>query len=175
LSQGQLYREYRKLYEQIPAVDCQGACWDTCTRFPVPREENRRLRRVTGLEIEAPQTPPHPPCPLLVDLRCSAYEIRPLICRLWGSSEIYPCNYGCRPAEGLLSVKDTYRLMARAYELSGQDLIARRCAYVASMPDEELAAMTPAVQALTAGRLGYREAAARRDAALAKLHTPDGG
>jgi uncharacterized protein len=170
LSQGQLYREYRKLYDQVPRVDCAGRCWDTCTRFQVPKQENRRLWRETGLQVEPPGTPPHPPCPLLVNGQCSAYAIRPLICRLWGSSAIYPCNYGCRPDAGLLSVKDTYLLMARAYELSGEQGEAEACALVASLPDAELAVMTPALQALVGGRISFREALARRDAAIARLH-----
>jgi uncharacterized protein len=170
MSQGQLHRELEKVYAQVPVIDCRGNCWDTCTRFPVTRAENRRLRRETGQEIEpAGRQRQLPPCPLLVNLRCSAYDIRPLLCRLWGASQIFPCNYGCVPAAGLLSVKTTYLLLARAYELSGQTGMARDCAEIAEKPDAELEAMAPALKALAWGKIDYSEARARRDRALGGL------
>jgi hypothetical protein len=36
-------------------------------------------------------------CPLLVDNRCSMYDNRPLICRLWGIIREMPCPFGCAP------------------------------------------------------------------------------
>lgn len=38
-------------------------------------------------------------CPALVKKRCSGYEGRPLICRLFGVAEGMPCPYGCKPFE----------------------------------------------------------------------------
>jgi hypothetical protein len=34
-------------------------------------------------------------CELLVDGRCSIYQDRPLICRLYGVAEGLPCPHGC--------------------------------------------------------------------------------
>lgn len=36
-------------------------------------------------------------CPLLENERCSVYEVRPMICRLWGLVESMPCPWGCKP------------------------------------------------------------------------------
>jgi Fe-S-cluster containining protein len=162
LSRGELHRELAKVYAQVPAVDCRGACWDTCTRFPVSRLENRRLWRETGREIEPPGMPPHPPCPLLTNLgQCSAYAIRPLICRVWGSSVLFPCNYGCVPAGGLLGIQDTYRLFAQVYDLSGEQEMAEVCAEIAAKPDAELAPLLPSLKAMAWGKIDYGEALRR--------------
>jgi hypothetical protein len=40
----------------------------------------------------------HLTCSLLVDGRCSAYAVRPLICRLWGSVASMRCPHGCVPS-----------------------------------------------------------------------------
>ncbi len=36
-------------------------------------------------------------CTWLHEGRCSVYEVRPLICRLWGATEAMPCPFGCEP------------------------------------------------------------------------------
>lgn len=38
-------------------------------------------------------------CPLLVDGRCSVYNARPMICRLFGAVEGMICKHGCKPAD----------------------------------------------------------------------------
>jgi Fe-S-cluster containining protein len=41
-------------------------------------------------------------CPVLNDAgRCSAYAVRPLICRLWGMVKMMRCPHGCEPSRWL--------------------------------------------------------------------------
>ena len=52
-------------------------------------------------------------CPMLSpDRRCNVYDIRPLICRLWGLVRTMRCPWGCVP-ERWLSHEDGHRLLAR--------------------------------------------------------------
>lgn len=57
---------------------------------------------------------------LTADKRCAVYELRPMICRLWGATESLPCIYGCVP-EGGRRLPDTeaYRLIAEAMRIGG--------------------------------------------------------
>ena len=56
-------------------------------------------------------------CPALVDGRCSVYEHRPLICRLWGAVESLPCPHGCEVTPGLLMDTGAHMLIARSVTL----------------------------------------------------------
>jgi hypothetical protein len=53
--------------------------------------------------------------------RCSVYEERPLLCRLWGAVEKMTCQFGCVPADGWLDPDVEAEVLAY-YE--GQSLIA---------------------------------------------------
>lgn len=58
-----------------------------------PGEEERIVERVGA----APTVDADLTCSLLRDDRCSVYDIRPSICRLWGLVESMPCLWGCKP------------------------------------------------------------------------------
>jgi Fe-S-cluster containining protein len=55
-------------------------------------------------------------CPYLEEERCTVYEVRPLICRLWGLVESMPCPWGCKP-ERYLTHEEGHELLARAAEI----------------------------------------------------------
>ena len=116
------------VYATLPTVDCAGLCAYSCTTFPVPRAEAREILRRTRVEIGlSPQRrTPTESCPLLTDdRRCGAYDIRPLICRLWGITTGMICSHGCQPTR-LLDLRETYALMADVYEIGGQHRDAQR-------------------------------------------------
>jgi Fe-S-cluster containining protein len=56
-------------------------------------------------------------CPALVDGRCSVYEDRPLICRLWGAVESMPCVHGCEATPGLLMDAGAQALIMRSMKV----------------------------------------------------------
>jgi hypothetical protein len=51
-------------------------------------------------------------CPALSLVgRCTVYEVRPMLCRLWGAVEGMRCDRGCLPVGGLLSDVEGGRLL----------------------------------------------------------------
>lgn len=105
---------FQDLYDRIPEVHCKGECGrdrhDTCCG-PIccTITEAVLLEEYCGKSIDwltpypgsltmNPESMPGHICPLLnFDGRCMAYEVRPLICRLWGAIEKLKCQWGCRP------------------------------------------------------------------------------
>jgi Fe-S-cluster containining protein len=55
---------------------------------------------------------------LTADRQCGVYEIRPLICRLWGLTRSMPCPYGCRP-ERVIEDDEAFLMIMRADRIGG--------------------------------------------------------
>jgi hypothetical protein len=112
------------IYDQVPAIaDCAGHCWISCGPASITPWERRRLalagHPVTPDE-EARRCTTDFWCEALgPDGRCRAYDIRPLICRLWGAVDWLPCPHGCKPKGGWLPNKTAFRLLLEASQLGG--------------------------------------------------------
>lgn len=165
LSEAATVRALDAVYAQVPTIECRGDCADTCTRFPTVRPERRRVEAASGIEFPEyhegdRERGPLPPCPLLTWAgQCSVHPIRPLLCRLWGVSELFPCNYGCRVDGGhLLGVKETYALLGDVYEVAGNHREAARMRMILDVPDEQVAAQKSLLKAMAWGRIGLSEA-----------------
>ncbi len=117
---GHVAAQLDALYAELPTIDCQGLCHDSCGRIAMTRVEHQRIRDETGIDIPDGLNDPRPAiCPALTFLnRCGAYQRRPMICRLWGLSEGLRCNYGCQPSR-LLSHREAYEFLARAADIDG--------------------------------------------------------
>lgn len=178
-SQSEQRRRYAALYARVPSVECRGDCRDTCTEFPVPRGERRLVKAATGAELYADPVPwdtpgPRRVCPLLTAAgQCGAYDVRPLLCRLWGVVETMPCNYGCRPPGGLLSARVAYTMIAEAYEIGGDDRMAAYYRQILRVPDAHLEAMKPILKGLTSGFMTHAEAERRRARVMEAMGTGD--
>jgi Fe-S-cluster containining protein len=115
------------LYGQLPAIDCRGLCVDSCGPIPAGHAERERMERAHGRPLHA--TPVRTvidgtlelchECSMLEDGRCVAYDIRPMICRLWGIVANLKCPYGCVPVGGHLSVEEGYAFLAEAFDIAG--------------------------------------------------------
>lgn len=112
-----------RLYARIPTIpDCQGRCHTSCgtilmTGVELARIEKRVRRPVVAAPLGAD-------CSLLRGNRCSVYQLRPMVCRLWGVLEGMECPYGCHP-ERVLSYEEGMLLMAEADAISkGEDVVA---------------------------------------------------
>ena len=108
------------IYDRIPAIDCKGACHTSCGPVGASAYERQRLaeRGVSLLSLRRALTllavGKSPDCPALTPLgRCSVYDVRPLICRLWGVVEDMPCTYGCVP-ERYLTSAEARQMLAEA-------------------------------------------------------------
>lgn len=116
------------IYADLPDVPCTGQCHTSCSYIGMSEAEHRRIKRAAGVEIEMYQSP----CPALDFAgRCSVYEIRPLICRIYGAHPRLRCPWGCKP-ERWLEDSEIYDLFARTVEIAG-DHDAEQAAVVASV------------------------------------------
>jgi hypothetical protein len=87
-------RELDAMYAEMPTLDCQGKCAEACGPILMSRVEWERIEE----RGEVGPLGPDLTCPLLDGERCSVYDIRPTICRLWGMVESMPCLWGCKPS-----------------------------------------------------------------------------
>jgi len=106
---------------RVPKVHCKGICTDACgpvgggvfemnliRRAGVvipPRKEGMRRLIASGGAYR---------CPALVDGDCAVYGDRPMVCRVWGASEMMPCPYGCKVDGPLLTRAETLWLIDAA-------------------------------------------------------------
>jgi Fe-S-cluster containining protein len=122
--------ELREVWDSIPNIKCQGKCYDACTTldFTSPIEKKavrsyRMERRLPYFEFKV-LSPPSPEiakhraeghvpddgclnCPYLTaQKRCSVYSVRPILCRIYGVSELLRCPFGCEP-ERVLTVDES--------------------------------------------------------------------
>jgi Fe-S-cluster containining protein len=59
-------------------------------------------------------------CPALTEEnRCAVYDIRPMICRLWGAMKSLRCGFGCQPATGWLTDIQAQELLGKAMRAGG--------------------------------------------------------
>lgn len=111
--------ELEQLYAQIPDVNCRGVCQAACGPIGMGDAEHARLSR-PGLPVipRSDRTPAeHIPasCPALTALgRCGVYQIRPMVCRIWGAVRSMRCPFGCVPAGGWLAEVDGQILLMRS-------------------------------------------------------------
>jgi hypothetical protein len=113
-------RELDALYATLPKLVCQGYCSASCGPIATSARERARIETTAHRALTAED--PGPTCSMLTaDRRCSVYEIRPMICRLWGLVQRMPCPYGCRPEGGLLPDSEGKRLLMEAERIGGRD------------------------------------------------------
>lgn len=130
----------RRVWDAIPSTNCKGLCAESCGPVNGSPVE-RRLLADRGIKIDVDPTATlvaflatgHvDTCPALVDGRCSVYDVRPTVCRLWGATDPMPCPFGCEPDGGRLSAAQGSRLMAEAMRVGQVTNRAQRRAAGAS-------------------------------------------
>lgn len=90
-------QKIRELRRQIPLFECVPGCHDCCGPVTTSSEEMARLPRKTAAEQEAAWNELN--CVHLGPQGCTVYEERPMICRLFGTTQTLPCPNGRRPVE----------------------------------------------------------------------------
>lgn len=122
----------QELYDRIPEIpDCKGLCSDSCgpIRPTTSIREVDRMERAAGHPLRPDMGPAKlmgrgicesQMCSFLTDEgRCSVYDLRPMICRLWGASEDLKCPYGCVPEGGWLTADEGMALLVEALVIGG--------------------------------------------------------
>ena len=83
----------------IPTFACEPGCSACCGPVLMSRLEWKRICDRLGYEPKGNFDAEHLDCPMLKDGRCSVYDIRPAICRLFGAVDykMLECPKGRRP------------------------------------------------------------------------------
>ncbi|MBW1982404.1 MAG: YkgJ family cysteine cluster protein [Deltaproteobacteria bacterium] len=92
--------ELDDLYQLIPDFMCTPGCHECCRSFGVPSQTKAEAERIKQFLLERgrkPQPAQGTTCPYLTEEGCSIYPVRPLICRLYGTSVNYLCKEGVKP------------------------------------------------------------------------------
>jgi Fe-S-cluster containining protein len=85
--------QMRRIQAKIPRIECKGLCYDCCGPIGMTPMESLLLNNAAGHEVT---TNEKLRCSALDENnRCSAYEHRPLICRMWGVAQGMLCEHGC--------------------------------------------------------------------------------
>lgn len=84
-----------EIYNALPQLECKGLCQDSCGPIQMLPAEAQNITD-TGLSYPSCDKSSLT-CSALENGRCSIYQQRPLICRLWGIAEEMPCPFGCQP------------------------------------------------------------------------------
>jgi Fe-S-cluster containining protein len=112
-----------ELYDRVPVINCKGSCRTTCTVIEMSDRERARIadHGVTIPPLTAPAGRIDPkPCAALGPLgQCMVYEVRPMICRIWGVTEDLPCPYGCVPTGDYLTTAEAFELLGEANQVGG--------------------------------------------------------
>ena len=97
-----LFNNLNKIYERVPKVRCQGHCNPFCSaigleKIEVLNIEQNRKSFLPATEIKHPDGSTTIRCGELdSENRCSIYDARPMICRLFGATQMMmQCPVGC--------------------------------------------------------------------------------
>lgn len=123
------------LYDQVPATECSGACHGACCFVPVSNHEKARMEQLTGKKFETVDAhevdpvqrfgPDNRPlaryrCSMLTeDGRCSVYEDRPMVCRLFGAAEGIECFVAGCECKKPLKLADGMALLNESMRIGG--------------------------------------------------------
>ncbi len=107
----------KAIYDQVPDAGCKGLCYHECSAIGMSKGELNEIVKETG---KKPAIRYEGSCIFLIDKRCSIYNFRPLICRLFGSvdSNNLKCPHGCL-AKNPLKDQDSDKLIKAIEKLCG--------------------------------------------------------
>ena len=108
------------LWAKVPDIRCKGLCTQSCGPIDCSPHERQRVKVRHGFTIPTIEDASMDiaggrvkMCRALKDGRCSIYEDRPLICRIWGVVESLKCPHGCVPEGGRWLTHDEGQALIR--------------------------------------------------------------
>jgi Fe-S-cluster containining protein len=141
----------QEIYDSLPKLDCRKRCTDVCyTAIDLSQIEEIYVRLYLGQQgrsfrdfkafkdimnhskqVGKHDRPPEDPsecsclrCPYLEDGLRTIYEVRPLICRLYGLTRDTTCEHGCKP-EGVLTDLEVRELYRRMFSILNEPMETR--------------------------------------------------
>lgn len=110
-------RRITEAYAKLPPMQCKGLCGHSCGPIGMSGVEEGRFRE-RGVPVPGMMDPS---CPSLDFAgRCSNYDIRPMVCRLWGVVDEMPCPHGCVPEGGRIKSEEGFALLAEVMIAGGE-------------------------------------------------------
>jgi Fe-S-cluster containining protein len=98
-----LEERLQRIYAAIPGINCKGLCQESCGSIGMTNLEQDIIARKHGRDLPLLEIFDDL-CPALSpEGRCTVYDDRPFICRLWGTVDKMPCEHGCEPGTGLFT------------------------------------------------------------------------
>ena len=98
---GKQKRIIKKIRKMIPDFDCLPGCSGCCGPISMSEWEAKQIDYIE-IDLEGDNIG----CPYLKDNRCSIYNDRPIICRLFGTIQILTCPHGCAPEKMLTALEE---------------------------------------------------------------------
>lgn len=108
--------EMDALYRRLPFLKCKGLCSESCGPVFMSAIEWQRIIERLGYEPKGDETLR---CPMLKGNSCIVYDIRPMICRLWGMAKPMRCPWACVPAKWITRPA-AHGLLAEAERISAE-------------------------------------------------------
>ena len=117
------------LYLTLPTIECKKKCHEACGPIPIGDIEAKNIHALYSIRPRVSDgrlsngframTTSEGNCPLLKDGKCSVYDARPIICRLYGVVEKMQCEHGCKPTSWV-SDDESIRLIQEVQDLCDQ-------------------------------------------------------
>lgn len=105
-------KQLDELYKSIPVtIKCQGLCQESCGPIGMTQVEFDRISDVSGT---TPSIDENGTCSILKNGKCSAYSVRPVICRLWGIAQGMECPFGCKPEPRYLTKQEGHEILKKS-------------------------------------------------------------
>lgn len=101
--------QIQRQYERIPTFTCKEGCTDCCGPVPFTVDEWEQIPPDKRKPLTSHR------CQYSGPTGCEIYEVRPLLCRLFGTvkEEGLTCWHGCAPQQKLTAIQG--RTMLRHY------------------------------------------------------------
>lgn len=97
---------------QLPAMKCDEGCGDCCGIVMCSSAEAKTIVNVINARGIKPVRQGSK-CPLYIDGKCSVYEVRPTVCKLFGHVEKMPCSRGYNTNVSDEIAHEYHKVMAR--------------------------------------------------------------
>ena len=106
----------KEAYKRIPNANCKGLCQEACSMVGFSKLEGQRMTEAAG---KPPFLTDDATCGYLSEGKCSVYEQRPAICRLYGSTQKLACQFGCEPDGGRLEEEISNQILDEIDKING--------------------------------------------------------
>lgn len=125
-------RALKKIYKRVPDCHCKGLCVQACGPVPFSATERAKVESLAphgwidwenpvGTYIPVSDENSDLICPFLQQGKCSIYDDRPLVCRMYGAAEKLQCEHGCKPTVSVQKEAEIRNEYFRLIQMEGKN------------------------------------------------------